>query len=126
MGVQPLTAAFKRKTVPSEHNSRQEGGHIVMEDPPAFDPEDTPILTQSWKYTRVTRRGRNRESKGDIPGAVADEDALPDGERTVVPYQQEVEQGVQDSGRRGGNHNSLVTEVNRHKSSRSLGAWPHL
>lgn len=33
----------------------------------------------------------------DAPRAVADEDALPDGERAVVPHQQEVEQSVQDS-----------------------------
>lgn len=30
------------------------------------------------------------------PGAVGDEDALPDGQRAVVPQQQEVEDGVQE------------------------------
>ena len=31
------------------------------------------------------------------PGAVVDEDALPDGERAVVPHQQEVEHGIEGS-----------------------------
>lgn len=113
MDVHLFMAAFKGENIPSEHDSRQEGGHVVMEHPPAFDPEGTPILTQSRKYTRVTRRDRSAgdEGVGNAPGAVADEDALPDGERAVVPHQQEVEQRVQDSGRPGGNHNSLVREA---------------
>lgn len=37
---------------------------------------------------------QTEEARLVVPGAVADEDALPDGERAVVPHQQEVEQGV--------------------------------
>ena len=50
---------------PCQHDSRQERGHVMVENPPAFD-----------------------------PGAVVDEDALADGQGAVIPDQQEVEGGV--------------------------------
>lgn len=50
---------------PSQHHSRQEAEHIVMKHPPTLD-----------------------------PGAIANEDTLPNGQCAVVPHQQEVEESV--------------------------------
>lgn len=44
----------------------------------------------------ASRRGCNARSWTAPPGAVGDEDALPDGQCAVVPKQQEVEDGIQE------------------------------
>lgn len=56
------------------------------------------------------------------PGAVGDEDALPDGQRAVVPQQQEVEYGVQEPAAEG-----VARAVRRRPTHRDAGeAAAHL
>lgn len=62
----------------------------MVEHPPTFDPEsrrvETPVSTETLQ--------RPHGASWDRPGAVGDEDALSDGQRAVVPHQQEVKDGV--------------------------------
>lgn len=69
----------------------------MMENPPAFDPvrgllldaEQTP---QAWY---------DPPRCACAPGTIVDEDALPDGQRAVIPDQQEVEGGIRHPGEWG-------------------------
>lgn len=81
-----------------------------MEDPPAFDPERTRGTTASFPGLQHSNNmdgqtlvdseilhkwhGWSQQWSCHGPGAVGDEDALSDGQRAVVPDQQEVKEGV--------------------------------
>lgn len=56
---------------PSEHDSRQEGWHIVMENPPTFDPETT-WRTDTEGHSSTAGRDTNRQGY-DVNKTVSEE-----------------------------------------------------
>lgn len=72
-----------------------------MENPPAFDPVGGHQLLFRERIPQTAHVWHHPPHCACAPGTIIDEDALPDGQRAVIPDQQEVEGGVRHPGECG-------------------------